>query len=76
MVTAKQYQQQKRVKFTKVWAILKANLVDPQTFSMNTTKTLKENLKGLNMLQHVNNASNKTLKPHTPRKINIHNSGN
>lgn len=28
--------------------------MDPQTFSANTTKTLKKNLEGLNMLQNEN----------------------
>lgn len=35
--------------------------MDPQTFSMNTTKTLKKNLKGFNMLQHVNDTLNTSL---------------
>lgn len=47
---------------TKVWSAFKANLMDPQTFSMDTTETLKKNLKGLNMLQHGQHTLNRTLK--------------
>lgn len=41
-------------KLTKVWATFKAYFMDSQALFMNTTKTLKKNLEGLNMLQNVN----------------------